>query len=94
MIAKLNKMVFQLNVIRGEKWNNNCFYKVNELYEGCFGPIFTSIIIHLPYVQHYELYNSSEIMNSPPENENSSAENMNIRLFILFYFIINLFIII
>ena len=81
--------------IREEKWNNNCSYKVNELYEGCFGPIFTSIIIHLPYVQHYKLYNSSEEnMNSPPENQNSSAENMNIRLFILFYFIINLFIII
>ena len=54
--------------IREEKWNNNCIYKVNELYDGCYGPIFTSIIIRLPKIDHPEL---------------SSSENINIRLFFL-----------
>ena len=54
--------------IKEEKWNNNCIYKVNELYDGCFGPIFTSIIIRLPKVNHHEL---------------SSSEIINFRLFIL-----------
>ena len=48
--------------IKEEKWKNNCTYKVNELYEGCYGPIFT-IFIRLPYVKHHDLFISSENIN-------------------------------
>ena len=49
--------------IKEERWKNNCTYKVNELYEGCYGPIFTSIFIRLPYVKHHDLFISSENIN-------------------------------
>ena len=49
--------------IKEEKWKNNCTYKVNELYEGCYGPIFTSIFIRFPYVKHHDLFISSENIN-------------------------------
>jgi len=66
-------------IIREEKWDSNVTYKVNELYEGCYGPIFTSISLYIPYVEH------------PALIAYSYSEKINVNLFLILLFHILLF---
>ena len=60
--------------IREEKWDSNVTYRVNELYEGCYGPIFTLINLHIPHVEHPTLFSYSY------------SEKLNINLFMILLF--------